>query len=232
MAGEEKRITWVPLESNPEAFNKYIEKMGVKGVECHELFGFEPDLVSFVPGPHLALIFCYPYQDKANDYQKGIYGQLTASDKGGVPEWAFFMKQKIHNACGTFALFHALTNNTDRIDIGNGVFYDWFKAAKQLNVEQRSDLLANNSELAHLHEHCALRESETDVPRNVAHHFISYFTHGGRLFEFDSGQEFPRDCGPSSEETLLTDAGKICKELMGQLDDISCNAIALCAKNN
>ncbi|KAI3415948.1 hypothetical protein GPALN_005509 [Globodera pallida] len=230
MAVEDKRVTWIPLESNPEAFNKYVDKLGVKGVECHELLGFEPELIDFVPGPHVALIFCYPYQEKANAFLKGIYGELAASGKGGVPEWAFFMKQKIHNACGTFALFHALTNNVNRIDIGNGEFFHWFGQAKQLGVDQRSDLLANNSKLAGLHEHCALNESETNVPEKVDYHFISYTVHDGRLFEFDSGQEFPRDCGPSSDATLLADAGAVCKKLMGQLENISCNAIAISAK--
>lgn len=30
----------------------------------------------------------------------------------------FFMKQKIGNACGTFALFHSLANNRKNIDLG------------------------------------------------------------------------------------------------------------------
>uniref|UniRef100_A0A914I855 Ubiquitin carboxyl-terminal hydrolase n=1 Tax=Globodera rostochiensis TaxID=31243 RepID=A0A914I855_GLORO len=184
MAVEDKRVTWIPLESNPEAFNKYIDKLGVKGVECHELLGFESDLIDFVPGPHMALIFCYPW------------------------------RRRIHNACGTFALFHALTNNVNRIDIGNGEFFHWFGLAKQLGVDQRSDLLANNSKLA----------------EKVDYHFISYTVHDGRLFEFDSGQEFPRDCGPSSDATLLADAGTICKKLMSQLENISCNAIVISAK--
>uniref|UniRef100_A0A914H7A4 Ubiquitin carboxyl-terminal hydrolase n=1 Tax=Globodera rostochiensis TaxID=31243 RepID=A0A914H7A4_GLORO len=221
---------WIPLESNPEAFNKYVEIMGVKGVECHELLGFEPELIDFVPGPHLALIFCYPYQAKANAFLKNIYGQLAES--GYVkPKWAFFMQQNIRNACGTFALFHSLLNNIKRIDIEGSEFGEWFGLTKQDGAEG-ANLLANNSKLAALHEHCALNASETNVPDKVDYHFISYIVHDGRLFEFDSMQEFPRDCGPSSDDTFLADVGTVCKELMGQLETISCNAIVLSAKED
>lgn len=35
-----------------------------------------------------------------------------------VPDGVFFMKQKISNACGTFALIHSLANNQNKIDLG------------------------------------------------------------------------------------------------------------------
>uniref|UniRef100_A0A183C4A9 UBX domain-containing protein n=1 Tax=Globodera pallida TaxID=36090 RepID=A0A183C4A9_GLOPA len=181
MTAEVKPASWIPLESNPEAFNKYVEIMGVKGVECHELLGFEPELIDFVPGPHLALIFCYPYQAKANAFLKNIYGQLAES--GYVkPKWAFFMQQNIRNACGTFALFHSLLNNLKRIDIGDSEFGEWFGLSKQDGVEG-SDLLANNSKLAALHEHCALNEAETNVPDKVDYHFISYGAQHAPFFQ-------------------------------------------------
>jgi ubiquitin carboxyl-terminal hydrolase L3 len=88
-------------------------------VECTEIFGFDDDLLKFVPGPHYALIFCYPCSDKAGDYLKQIYSDLEGSKGDKVPEGIFFMKQKIRNACGTFSLLHSLTNNVQRLEIGN-----------------------------------------------------------------------------------------------------------------
>ena len=38
---------------------------------------------------------------------------------------------------------------------------------------------------------------------------------------------FPRDCGPTTDDTLLKDAGRVCQELMNKLDNISFSAIAL-----
>jgi hypothetical protein len=54
---------WIPLESNPAAFNKYIRKIGVRGVYCVDVYGFDEEL-EFVPRPHLALLLCSPSYDK------------------------------------------------------------------------------------------------------------------------------------------------------------------------
>lgn len=40
-----------------------------------------------------------------------------------APENVFFMKQKIGNACGTFALFHALANLEGVIDLGKSMAF-------------------------------------------------------------------------------------------------------------
>lgn len=45
------------------------------------------------------------------------YEKMKAENVG-VPEGVFFMKQKISNACGTFALIHSLANNRDKINLG------------------------------------------------------------------------------------------------------------------
>lgn len=47
-----------------------------------------------------------------------VYDDHVKSN-GSIPENVFFMKQKISNACGTFALIHALANNKNKIDLGN-----------------------------------------------------------------------------------------------------------------
>uniref|UniRef100_A0A183CJ05 Ubiquitin carboxyl-terminal hydrolase n=1 Tax=Globodera pallida TaxID=36090 RepID=A0A183CJ05_GLOPA len=212
----EKPVFCIQLQPNPEAFNKYVDKLGVKGVVCHELPGFESELLT----------------RKANAFLEDIYGQLAASGNGEVPQWAFFTQQKVRNVCGTYALFHALVNNLKHIDIEGSQFGDWLGLSKQNGVDQCADLLVNNSKLTVLHEHCAQNESETNVPDKVDYHFITYIVHEGHLFEFDSMQEFPRDCGPSSDATFLADVGTVCKELVAQLETISCNAIVLSAKQD
>ncbi|KAI6219596.1 Ubiquitin carboxyl-terminal hydrolase [Aphelenchoides fujianensis] len=49
----------------------------------------------------------------------------------------------------------------------------------------------------------------------------------GTLFEFDSRMPFPRACGPTSQDTLIKDAGVHCKELAAKLENVSFCAIAL-----
>jgi hypothetical protein len=44
--------------------------------------------------------------------------QKLIDDGYKTPKDMFFMQQHISNACGTFALFHAITNNSQHINIG------------------------------------------------------------------------------------------------------------------
>nr|CAD2184129.1 unnamed protein product [Meloidogyne enterolobii] len=142
-----------------------------------------------------------------------VYSDLIAEGKDKVPEGVFFMKQKIHNACGTFSLLHSLTNNLESIDMGKGSFADC------------------HTSMAQAHKKCA-ESGETATPpeTQVEFHFIAYLHYGGRLLEFDSAQNFPRDCGPTTPSNLLSDASKQCKNLMQNLGDIACNALAIVQK--
>ncbi|KAL3089603.1 hypothetical protein niasHT_030112 [Heterodera trifolii] len=236
---------FVALESNPKIFNMFLDQFGFEGVEFNELFGFDPELISCVPGPHLALVFCYPYREKAFEYRKGIYGQLVASGKGTVPKWAFFTEQFIANACGYHAMLHAVLNNLGKIEISeNGYFekmIEQFKDQKMKSEETEEIEESTSSQcssedfvsrMTDFFSKISLEGSETDVSGKIDHHFIVFIVRDGHLFEFDSLQKFPRDCGPSTNETLLLDAGNICQELMDHLGEISCSAIALCAKEN
>ena len=52
--------TWVPLESNPEVMNIYLKSLGVDSVEVVDVYGFDEDLLAFIPQPVLALVLCFP----------------------------------------------------------------------------------------------------------------------------------------------------------------------------
>ncbi|KAI6219592.1 Ubiquitin carboxyl-terminal hydrolase [Aphelenchoides fujianensis] len=220
-------IEWIPLESNPDAFNAFINKLGIKGAHCVDVYGFDDELIELVPKPHLALILCYPNYKKVDEIMKPVYDKLAA-DGAKIPDDVFFMKQKISNACGTFALFHALTQNVDKLKLGDGPFAKWYEEAKTLGVDERSDSLARSNTLSEAHEAVA-NSGETDAnpEGGVEHHFIAYVNMNGTLFEFDSRMTFPRACGPTSQDTLIKDAGVHCKELAAKLENVSFCAIAL-----
>jgi len=67
---------------------------------------------------------------------------MTAS-----PASLFFVKQTISNACGTIALIHAVINNKDTIDIGDGVMFQLFKRMKDLDKDLRAKVLEESTEL-------------------------------------------------------------------------------------
>ncbi|KAK0411162.1 hypothetical protein QR680_005521 [Steinernema hermaphroditum] len=221
---------WLPLESNPETINTFLSKIGVGGAECADVYGFEEDLLAFLPKPQYALILCFPDYKKVDELMRPVYDKLL-QEGGKIPEGVFFAKQKISNACGTFALFHSLANNSDKIDLGSGSFRKWLDEALKVDVEARSDLLAENKDLAGAHESCAQQgETSVSIEDDVEHHFICYINRDGTLLEIDSRMPCPRECGPTTQDTLIKDAGKVCQELMNKMNNASFAAMALVGK--
>ncbi|VDK88376.1 unnamed protein product [Litomosoides sigmodontis] len=218
-------VQWLPLESNPEAITNFMHKIGVeKGVECVDVYGFEDDVLAFIPQPCYAVMLCFPVVDKVDKIMEPIYEKMKEKECV-VPDGVFFMKQKIRNACGTFALIHSLANNQNKINLGYGSLKQWLDKAVDLDVEERSDSLAENSVLAEAHDNCA-RGGDTDS-NIVDHHFICYVNHGNKLLELDSSAPCPRICGLTSDATFLKDVGNTCKTLMNALENQSFSALAI-----
>ncbi|VDK42224.1 unnamed protein product [Anisakis simplex] len=220
-------VQWLPLESNPEIITNFMHKMGVeRNVECVDVYGFDDDLIAILPKPCYALLLCFPDYKKVDELMSPVYDQLIKQGCN-IPNNLFFMKQKISNACGTFALIHALANNRDKIHLG-GALKEWLDKALELDAESRSDSLANNEELEEAHESCA-RSGDTNVESEhpLEHHFICYVNRDDTLYEIDSRAPFPRACGATSDDSLIKDAGYVCKHLMSQLDNLSFSALAI-----
>ncbi|KAK5975392.1 Ubiquitin carboxyl-terminal hydrolase [Trichostrongylus colubriformis] len=222
------KVVWQALESNPDAINPLMSKIGVESVECVDVISFDDDALSHLPKPQYAMLLCLPDYKKVDELMAPIYEKLRA-ESVTPPANVFFMEQKISNACGTFALFHALANIEDQVDLGSGSFHKWLEAAKGLGIDQRSDLLANDATLAAAHDEAA-RRGDSRQPEEVEHHFICYVNKDGTLFEIDSRAPFPRALGPTSGDTLVKDAGAACKHFMEKLDNVSFAAMALVPK--
>ncbi|VDN18401.1 unnamed protein product [Gongylonema pulchrum] len=205
---------------------QFMHKVGVEeGVRCVDVYGFENDLLEFIPRPCYAVLLCFPDIDKVNEIMKPVYAKMKESGSA-VPNDVFFMKQKISNACGTFALIHSLANNRDKICLGDGSLKKWLDKALPLGIDERSDSLAQDAELAEAHESCA-RGGDTDSEAAVNHHFICYLNCSDTLLELDSRAPLPRKIGPTSDATFLSDVGTACKSLMDQLGNVSFSALAI-----
>jgi ubiquitin carboxyl-terminal hydrolase L3 len=229
MAEAKEKTYWTALESNPDTMNKLIKDIGVKGLRCEDIFGFDDDALAFVPQPCYAVILCFPDYKKAYVYMRGSYEELKSKDYKN-PDKVFFMNQKIGNACGTFSLLHSIANVRDKVDIGNGPFAQWIEKALPLGVMERSECLEKDEQMKKAHEESA-RSGETDLPigNHVEHHFITYVNIDSTLYEIDSSQEFARPIGPTTPQTMLHDTAKVIKDFMTKFESesISFNAIAV-----
>ena len=73
MAEEAKdQMHWPPLESNPEIFTKYMHDIGLsKDWQIGEVFGFDEDLLGFLPQPIVGVIVAYERLKKEADKELG-----------------------------------------------------------------------------------------------------------------------------------------------------------------
>ncbi|KAI8722314.1 Ubiquitin carboxyl-terminal hydrolase [Fusarium sp. LHS14.1] len=203
---------FIPLENNPEVFNKLIHNLGVS-----EKLGFydvysvdEPDLLAMIPRPVHALIFITPtpmyYRVRENDPGSE---ELTY-DGSGPDEPVTWYKQTIGNACGLIALLHSVSNGSAKEFIVPGSDLDnLLKQALPLKPLPRADLLYNSAELEKAHMAAAVT-GDTVAPASqepVGYHFISFVKgENGHLYDLEGGWGGPIDRGAlADDEDLLSD---------------------------
>lgn len=118
------------------------------------------------------------------------------------PSDLFYMKQVIHNACGTIALVHAVANNKD-ITLKDGVLKAYLEKSKDMTPEERGKLLENDSAFTITHQTLA-QEGQTDVNQpEVNHHFVALVEKNGVLFELDGRKTSPISHGTTTPESFL-----------------------------
>jgi ubiquitin carboxyl-terminal hydrolase L3 len=102
---------FIPLESNPEVFTELIQDLGLSKLSFEDVYTLdEPD---FLPHPAHALILVFPTTE--------IYEadkQKEEKDAVADREGTIWFKQTINNACGLYAILHAVYNSGARSYIG------------------------------------------------------------------------------------------------------------------
>ena len=109
---------FVPLESNPDVFNALISHLGAsKSLRFGDVVSLdEPDLHP------LALILVFP---TPADYEAKRAAENKECGESKSSEDVLWFKQTINNACGLYAILHALTNGEAREMIGNSIECHW-----------------------------------------------------------------------------------------------------------
>ncbi|KOB64167.1 Ubiquitin carboxyl-terminal hydrolase [Operophtera brumata] len=210
--------TLVPLESNPDVLNKFLQMLGVPSSwSLVDVMGLDPDMLAFVPRPVLSVLLLFPTSDVYEQYRKKQEGEILAKGQE-VSENVFYMKQNLSNACGTIALVHGVANNTDRIKLSDGHMKEFLEEAKKMDSVARGALLEKYPGIINAHKELA-QEGQTNTPRAddvVIHHFISLIHKDGSLYELDGRKAFPINHGPTTEDSLLEDAAKVCQDFMAR----------------
>ena len=75
---EIERGNWLALESNPGPLNKFAARMGLPdNFAFCDIYGLDPDLLSFVPQPVLAVMLLFPSSKGIREYKQKQQEELT-----------------------------------------------------------------------------------------------------------------------------------------------------------
>ncbi|XP_050347606.1 ubiquitin carboxyl-terminal hydrolase isozyme L3-like [Nymphalis io] len=224
--------TLIPLESNPEVMNKFLQKLGVPNKwGMVDVMSLEPEMLSWVPKPVIAVTLLFPVSDAYEQHKQKEENDILSKGQE-VSSNLFYMKQNISNACGTVALVHGVANNIDKIQLNEGPLKKFLEEAKDLDAAARGTLLEKSEGIINAHKELAL-EGQTNTPSAedpVNHHFITFVHKDGVLYELDGRKAFPINHGKTTPDSMLEDAAKICKEFMSRdPDEVRFTVVALAA---
>lgn len=118
------RKHYIPLESNPVLFTQLIHQLGVSpSLAFQDVLSInDPNLLAFIPRPALALILVFPTSDAyevAKAKEEELRDEYDGVGRSGgeaevEEERVMWFRQSIHNACGLYAILHAISNGESR----------------------------------------------------------------------------------------------------------------------
>jgi ubiquitin carboxyl-terminal hydrolase L3 len=95
--GDEDAVpNWLPLESNPEVLNPFVQRLGcASGWGFADVFGLDPELLMMVPQPCAALCLLFPSEKITQPRRKELRTKVAASGgaKANTPDGIFFIQQ-------------------------------------------------------------------------------------------------------------------------------------------
>jgi ubiquitin carboxyl-terminal hydrolase L3 len=201
---------WPPLESNPEVFTKYLHDLGMSDKwGIGEVYGFDEDLLAFLPQPVIGVILNVEILKRAEDKARG--SEETIVD--------YYMKQSgtLDNACGIIACLHTALNNLDNIELNpDSILHNFHSRTKDLSPEERAAFLENDHAFKTQHESAA-GEGQSSLMENqedVKHHFIAYtINRQKQLIEYDGTKKGPHVVAENCEDVLRGSIAEVQRKL-------------------
>ncbi|XP_069832600.1 ubiquitin carboxyl-terminal hydrolase isozyme L1 isoform X2 [Dendropsophus ebraccatus] len=219
-------MAFLPMEINPEMMNKLLTKFGVgPEMKLADILGFEREyLKSYLPKP-CAVLLLFPLSPEHKEFRKS---QACEQKDKKPDDKVYFIIQTKENSCALVGLIHAVANNKDKMTFDkDSVLKDFLDKTADASPEERAKLLEENEPLKSDYNAIAA-EGQCRPTEGVHFHLVVFTAVNGRLYELDGLTAKPIDHGPTSEETLLEDAGKICKQFTErEKDDVHFSSVAL-----
>ncbi|KAJ7481798.1 ubiquitin C-terminal hydrolase L3 [Mycena latifolia] len=229
MAESTHKIHFIPLESDPSIFTDLIHALGVRGLEFQDVLSLElADLISTgslaLSGPLYALILLFPtnktYEAELAAAKRRARSEGTQYTGHGVEEPVIWFDQTIHNACGLYAILHAVSN-VERTFIGSeSPLGNLLASCIDLDPTGRAAALEASKSIAEAYLQAAT-QGGTTVPNaedEVEFHYVCFVKSplNGHLYEMDGDKNGPvdQDAALEGDRDLLSGGLKLVKSFL------------------
>ncbi|TFK24439.1 peptidase C12, ubiquitin carboxyl-terminal hydrolase 1 [Coprinopsis marcescibilis] len=188
------KLRWIPLESNPEVFNKWAQRAGLITAQdsFSDVYGLDDDLLALVPHPTKAVILLFPDVPDAKKHQKEEDARISV--QGSQPHLdptIFYVRQKISNACGTIALIHALANS-DVSWAPHSALHNFIIEGQEKTPEERAEILQNRTLFFNIHAESA-QEGQSAANIDTDLHFTCFVSAPDAKFRKIASGEMPAE---------------------------------------
>ncbi|KAK7019958.1 ubiquitin carboxyl-terminal hydrolase, partial [Favolaschia claudopus] len=218
------RIHFIPLESDPQIFTDLIRALGVHSLQFHDVLSLDPsDLLPggalALPTPVYALILIFPtteaYEADLKAAKRLAHAEGTNYTGCGAKEPVVWFEQTIHNACGLYAILHAISNldpEIARLSIpSNSIFGKFLESCIPLSPEKRAQALEESTEIAEAYRQAATQGS-TAVPNaedEVNFHYVCFVKSpvNEHVYDLDGDKNGPADRGSAFGSGSVLSAG-------------------------
>ncbi|KAF9007155.1 hypothetical protein BDQ17DRAFT_1423223 [Cyathus striatus] len=217
---------YIPLESDPEVFTHLLRSLGVSNLAFTDVLSLDdPDLLSMVPRPVYGLVLVFPTVSKEWEAfiaaREGAREEYTGSGEGEEVVW---FKQTIGNACGLYAVLHAVCNGEARGFIQpNTPLSNLLSKIVPLPPAQRAQALEEDEEIEKAHHAAAVQGSSVvpDAEIPVNYHYIAFVkSKNGHLYDLNGDLKGPVDLGVVSvgdgKGDVFDAARSVVKEYVGR----------------
>jgi len=210
---------WLPVESNPEVINSFIQKLGFDTTKYAftDVLSTEDWAQAIVPQPCLAVIFLFPISTKQLEYEREEADKLNREGQR-VSKDVFFMRQFNDYTCGTIAAFHILANLAKcypDLIAKDSTFAKFYETTKDSTPEERGKHFKRNQTVETAHKQAA-SEGQTAPSADINTHFIAFVEVDGHLYELDGRKGTPINHGECRGMEILPKACETINKFMAR----------------
>jgi ubiquitin carboxyl-terminal hydrolase L3 len=206
--------SWLPVESNPEAFNAYAAKLGLDttAVRFVDVMSTEAWALDMIPRPVLAVLMLFPVKAASEAHRAAEEAARVAPGAVAAPA-SFFVSQTIPQACGTIALVHAVATCSSQTGGALSLspaswFHSFVQAQQAASPAERCAAMAADAQLEAAHGE-AVHAGQSAVVDEAHEHFACFVERSGQLVELDGRKAAPIAHGPTSPASLLEDVVRV-----------------------